>query len=294
MRKNPFAQDMLLTEEELVYVRSEVVKTFLAQVVARKIFPIENAPDHKFYKWYNEELPSEAVIDMDGKAQSDDFPDLEAHDLKWPVIHKEALLNWRDYTISNNGTKLLERTISALTKMVAWAEDRLLISGECLPGWPALGIEGLFTATGRANVAASGVWPTNALDDINLGRSHLEGHGFEGIEPILLGPPAMIKCLDNFMANTDTTYRQALLDNGLISGAIPSSNAYAADCGQDSVVLVIPGVGNFWAAQGVPLTTVTWPDKMGNLHLTVRETITPVIARPTAIYEINTIVCNLP
>lgn len=292
MRTDPFAQDSIVSEEEILYVRNKVVITFQEQLIARKVFSIENVPDKLFYRFYDEEDPSEAVISHTGKPQSDDHPDLEAHDIKFPVIHKEALLNWRETAISqqSGGTKLLDRTIRSLTRMVAEAEDRLLISGECTT-WLALGIEGLFTATGRSAAAQSGNWPANAIADINTGRAALQALGFVAIEPVLIGPPALVKCLDAQMANTTSTYRQFLLDNNLVSDIMESANAYAADCGTDSVVLVVPGEDNFWAAQGVPLTTRMWEDKTGNVYLTVRETIVPVIGRPTSIYEITDIVC---
>jgi len=174
--------------------------------------------------------------------------------------------------------------------MVAESEDRLLISGE-YTGWAALGIEGLFGATGRTNNASAGNWPANAVTDVNVARAALQASGFVGLEPVLIGPPALVKCLDGLIANTGITYRQALLGNGLLSGIIESSNAFAQDGGVDSVVLVIPGQGNFYAVQDLPLTTRLWEDKTGNVYGTIRETITPIIARPAAIAEINTVVC---
>lgn len=292
MRKNPFAHDVgILTEEEILYVENKVLETFRYQLVARKLFPVINAPDSKFYRFYDESDPSEAVIDMDGKAQSDDFPEKTAHDIKRPVIHKEFLLNWRDIDISRRqGPSILDDSIRTATRMVAEVEDRLLLSGECAT-WSALGIEGLATATGRNTDAADGNWPANAVADVNDARALLQADGFVGIEPVLIGPPALIKCLDGAIANTGITYRTFLLDNNLVSAIIESNNVYAADCGQDSVLLVVPGEGNFWAVQGVPLTTRLWEDKMGNVHGTIRETITPIIGRPEAIAEITTVVC---
>jgi uncharacterized linocin/CFP29 family protein len=293
MRMDAFAGDMLLTEEEVLVIRNKVVTAFQEQLIARNIFPVEQVDDGYFYRFYDETEPSEAVISHTGKPQSDDFPDLDQNDITFPVIHKEALLNWRDVQISQQGkgSKLLDRTIRNLARMVAEAEDRLLLSGECLPGWPALGIEGLFTATGRTTVASVGNWPANADTDINAGRAALQALGYVAVEPILIGPPAMIKCLDSQIANTGLTWRSYFLENDLISAAMESANAYAADCGQDSVLLVVPGEDNFWAAQGMGLQTRTWYDKTGNVYLTVRETITPVIGRPTSIYEISDITC---
>jgi uncharacterized linocin/CFP29 family protein len=293
MRKNPFAQDVgVLTAEEILYVENKVLETFRYQLQARKIFPIVGIPDAKFTRYYDEEDPSEAVIDMDGKGQSDDYPEKTAHDLKMPVIHKEFLLNWRDIEISRRqGPSILDDSIRTATRKVAEVEDRLLISGECTT-WNALGLEGLFTATGRFSQAASGAWPANAVHDVNDARAHLQGHGFVGIEPVMIGPPALVKCLDGAIANTGMTYRSFLLQNKLVSAIIETPNAYAADCGQDSVVFVIPGEGNFWAYQGLPLTVRLWEDKVGNCYGTVREAIQPVIGRAISIAEINSVTCS--
>jgi hypothetical protein len=54
----------------------------------------------------------------------------------------------------------------------------------------------------------------------------------------------------------------------------------------------VPGEDNFWAAQGIPLSTRVWEDKTGNVYLTVRETLVPVIGRATSIYEITGIQCS--
>lgn len=292
MRNNPYAKDVgILTEEEILYVEQKVIEQIRYNLVARRIFPVRQVPDSKFYRFYTETDPSGAGIDMDGKAQSDDFPEKTAHDIKRPVIHKEFLLNWRDIDISRRqGPSILDDCIRTATRRVSESEDRLLISGECT-GWGALGIEGLFTATGRGHQAASGAWPANAVHDVNDARADLQAHGFVGLEPVMIGPPALVKCLDGLIANTGITYRQALLDNNLVSGIIETPNAYASDCGVDSVVFVIPGEDNFYAAQGVPLMTRLWEDKMGNVHGTIRETITPVIPRPESIFEIDTITC---
>lgn len=295
MRKNPFATDQgLLTEEELLYIEETVLETFRYELIARNVFPVRNIGQGggaQVYRYYDEEDPSEAAISMTGKAQVEDTPEKTAHDIDVPVIHKEFFLNWRDIASSRRvGPDLIADSVRTATRMVAEAEDRLLISGETT-GWAALGLEGLFTATGRTNNAASGNWPANAVADINTARSALQASGFVGIEPMLIGPPALVKCLDDFIANTAITYRQGLLQNGLVSGIMESANSYAADGGVDSVVLVVPGEGNFWAVQDLPLEVHLWYDKSQNVYGTVRETIAPVIGRPLSIAEINTITC---
>jgi len=296
MRLNPFASDAgLLTEEEMSYIENKVLETFRYQLVARQIFPVVQLGQDggvQLYRHYDESDPSEAVIDMTGKGQSDDHPEKDAHDINIPVIHKEFFINWRDLASSRRqGPGLLDNCIRTATRKVAEAEDRLLISGEC-DTWAALGLEGLFTATGRGSAAQSGNWPANALADINTGRGVLQDAGYVAIEPVLIGPPALVKCLDGAIANTGLTWRSFLLENNIVSDIIETSNAYAEDCGQDSVALIIPNEGNFWAVQDLPLSVNIWYDKGKNVHGTVRETITPVIGRANSIYEITDIVCG--
>ncbi len=295
MRKNPFNIDQgILTEEEMIFIEAGVLETFRDVLQGRNIFPIKNIGQGGgayVYRYYTEEDPSEAQISRTGKGQSDDFPEKIPHDVDLPVIHKEFLLNWRDVAASRRqGSNLIDDSIRTATRMVAEAEDTMLISGEHT-GFAALGLEGLFTSTGRTDNASAGNWPANAATDINVARAALQDSGFVGLEPVLIGPPALIKCLDAFIANTAITYRTALLENGLVSEVMESSRAFAADGGVDSVVLVIPGEENFWAVQDLPLMVRLWEDKVGNVHGTVRETIAPVIGRPNAIAEVNTITC---
>lgn len=295
MRRNPFAADQgLLTEEEILYVEETVLETFRHVLIGRKIFPIRNIGQGggvQVYRYYDEEDPSEAQISMTAKAQTEDHPEKTAHNIDVPAIHKEFFLNWRDIASSRReGPGLIQDCVRTASWVVADAEDKLLISGEHT-GWAALGLEGLFTATGRTNNAASGNWPANAVADINTARAALQDAGFVGIQPIMIGPPALVKCLDGLIANTAITYKQALLNNGHVSAIYESSNAFAADGNQDSVVLVVPGEGNFWAVQDLPLEVHLWYDKSQNVYGTVRETIAPVIGRPLSIAEINTITC---
>lgn len=295
MKKNPFAVDQgLLTEEELLYIDETVTETFRYGLVGRPLYEVKaigQGGGAQFYRWYDESDPSEASITMTGKAQVDDHPEKTAHDLNVPVIHKEFFLNWRDIASSRrDGPSSIDDCVRTATWAVQNAEDRLLISGETV-GWPAMGIEGLFTATGRTTNPASGNWPANAAADINTARAALQTAGFVSIEPVLLGPPALIKCLDAFIANTAVTYRQAFLDNSLISDAIETPNAFAAAGTQNSVVLVVPGNGNFQAITDLPLEVLEWYDKTQNVYGTVRETIVPAIKRPAAIAEISTITC---
>lgn len=296
MRKNPFARDIgNLTEEEMLFVDPLVLETFRDVLQARKIFPVRNIGQGGgaiVYRHYDETDPSEAQISMTGKAESEDHPEKSAHNVNIPVIHKEFFLNWRDIAASRrHGSSLLEDSIRVATRMVAEAEDKLLISGD-YDGWEGLGLEGLFSASDRTNDAsAGGNWPDGSFADVNVARAALQASGFVGLQPVMIGPPALIKCLDGLISNTGITYKQALLENNLLSGVMESSRAYTESGGVDSVVLVIPGEGNFWAVQDLPLEVNLWEDKAKNVYGTVRETIAPIIGRAASIVEINTITC---
>jgi len=293
MKTNPFASDQgLLTEEELLYVETQIVEAIYYETKARDLFPVKTIGQGggvQIYRYYDEELPSEASITMTGKAQTDDHPELTHHDVKIPVISKEFFLNWRDIASSRRmGESLVNASVRTCTRRIAEAEDRLLISGE-YTGWAAQGVEGLFGATGRTNTASVGAWPANAITDINAARAAFDTAGFPDVAPVMVGPPAVIRTLDAFIANTAVTYKQAFLDSGLVSEYIATPNAFAQDGGVDSVVLVMPGEANFKAIQDLPIEVNIWYDKAKNVYGTVRETIAPVISRAESIAEVNTI-----
>jgi len=289
MKMNPFSADVgILTAEEVLYVNKQIIKAIHPKLQARKLFPLVPIEDSKVHRHYIETDPNEASITLDGKAQSFDHPELTAGDVTVPVISKESNLNFRDLNISKkSNTNLLERTIETATYQIATVEDRLLISGD-YTGWAALNIEGLFGATGRLTGASAGAWPANAIADINAGKDALEAAGFDSKEAVLVAPHAILGNLNALVPNTAVTYNRPILED-LIADIIPSTNAFAQDGGVDSACLVIPGRNNFYAVQGEPIHHRLWEDAVGNVTLTIREMIAPVISQPTSIYEITTI-----
>jgi uncharacterized linocin/CFP29 family protein len=104
---------------------------------------------------------------------------------------------------------------------------------------------------------------------------------------VLIGPVAEIKKLDGQLTNTEMTYRSFLLKNGLVSSIIESTNVYASDCGQDSVLLVQPSAMNFDLVQAMQPRVGWWEYKDGNMYGYVRECVVPRIKRPTSIVEIT-------
>ena len=293
MKLDPFSVDAgLLTQEELQYVENGVVQQVFYQTVGRDLFPVVTIGQDggaQFYKYYDQELGAEAQISMTGKAATTDHPEKTLHTKKIPVIDYAGFINWRDYASSKRqGMSLLDDITFAASRRIAEAEDRMLISGE-VTGWAAEGVEGLFTATGRTNNASAGAWPANAVADINTARAALKASGFTNVKPVVVSTPAILGTLDRFMPNTETTYKQAMKNSGLVSEFIETPNAYAADGGVDSAVVCVPGVENFAAVSDLPLTVITKYDSVDSIDITVRETMVPVIKRPTSIAEINTI-----
>lgn len=288
-----FGQDQaILTQEEVKHVRTTVVEAIHHKLIARDYMPVvENPhPGAKFYIYYTETDPSDAIIDMDGVAQADDTPLKTENEVKLPVIYKTALIPWRDVESSSRvGPSLIDDCARTLAWQVADAEDRLLLTGDSA-AWPALNIEGLATRTGRLT-GVGGAWPANAYANINAGRAALQAAGFTEEEPVLIGQPAMVKCLDGLIANTGITYRQSLLDNNVVSEIRESPNLFTAADLATSALLVIPDAANFYMVESLPITVRIWYDKMGSVHMTVREIVAPIIPRPTSIYEITGLTC---
>jgi len=284
----------VLTREEVKYIETRIIEAVHEHLIGRDLFPVVNLSDAgwKFYKYYKMEDMGQAVLSMEGIAQSDDFPIFPYSEVKVPIISKTCMLQWRDVLASRHqGEGLLAQVPRNAARQIAEEEDKLLLTGE-YTGWMALGILGLLRSAGTSSLSL-GAWPANAIADVNAARITLENAGFMNTEPILVGPPALIKCLDRQLTNTDTTYRKFLLDNGLVRAIYETRNLWPADgAAQDSVILTIPGRDNYWMVQAQPPMVHWWDDKAGNHYGTVREAVAPVIARPTSIVEIHTVECS--
>ena len=277
-----------LTYEEIKYVEQTIVEQIHEHLIGRDIFPLVKVPDAGYmdYKYYEELDMGAASISRYGVAQSDDITMYPDHEVTLPVIDKTFYIQWRDILASRHqGPSLLEQYPRNAARQIAEEEDRLLLSGEDT-SWPALGIAGL-RGSAANSIATVGAWPANAVADINAGRIALQAAGFIGEEPIMIGQPGQIKCLDQQLTNTSTTYRQFLLDNNLVRAIYETRNLFNAAGGQTSVLLVIPGKENFYMVEAMPPTVNWWYDKMDNAYGVVREVVAPVIARGASIYEIT-------
>ena len=200
------------------------------------------------------------------------------------------MIQWRDALAARHqGPQLLETYPRNAARQVAEEEDKLLLTGE-YDGWPALGIKGLLQSAGHTNVVDGNFWPTDSILNILEGWGDLQGAGFVGMKPVLIGPPDLIKCLYNHLAGTGISYMKYLLDN-ILAGVYETNSLFATNGVADSVLLVIPGRDNFAMVEAQPPTVHWWEDKAGNMYGTVREVVGPVIFRPESIKEIQNITC---
>ena len=98
-------------------------------------------------------------------------------------------------------------------------------------------------------------WPMELISDINAGRSHLQNNGFF-TDPILVGPPTILRCLDEPIANTETTYRQFLLQNRLL-GAI-------YEIPEQENVMLVTSIDNLSSVHRAAFPTIEIKSKISN------------------------------
>jgi uncharacterized linocin/CFP29 family protein len=199
----------------------------------------------------------------------------------------DFMLHWREVLAGRHSGETLDAANARnAARQVAEEEDKLLLSGE-YTGWPALGIEGLCSATGRSSQASAGAWPANALTDINACRALLQASGYVDVPIAMIGPTAEIKKLDAQIGNTAFTYKTFCLQNNLLAAIYESDSLFAADGGADSIVFCVPGKDNFDLVVAQEIKTFMWQNKNMNLHGKVYEAVVPRIKRPESICELT-------
>jgi len=284
----------ILLREEMEYVDRVIIETIKPALIARQIFPLTKVSDDGGVMWVTtpEEVDmSDASLTLHGAAQADDVSLYWTHEHVVPVIQKNFKIQWRDLAASRRlGQDLYTQQVRQAARKVQELEERLLLTGE-YTGFPAMGINGLLTSAGTS-AAASGNWPANAIADINTARSQLQADGFVGMPFDLIAPPAMVKCLDAQLPQTEITYRMFLLKNRLVNRIFESAYLFAANGGQDSALLIQTSRDNFDLVQAMPPRVGRWEYKDGNIYGYLRECITPRIKREESIYEITDLVCS--
>jgi len=279
-----------LTDYEVNYVETQIVKTVRPLLVGRQLMPARNLAHAGFtkYTFYTENDMGQATISMTGEEQSMDKVDLTEGSVKIPIISKDYNLHWRDVLMRRNqGEDLNTQHAENAARQVAEEEDKLILSGE-YTGWPALGIQGFTTATGR-NEQNGGDWSSTYLTEVSTAKQTLRALGYYGPYKLIL-TSTWYSQLEVLISNTEKWAFQAVGELiGGVENILISDNLYAADGDVDSVVLVDVQPGNFELLVGADITNYLAQLPTMNYQGKVWEAVVPVIKRPKAIVEINTL-----
>jgi len=286
-----------LTDYEINLVETAIVKTVRPKLIGRQLMPIRTLPSAGYtkYTFYKENDMGQATISMTGEEQSMDIVDLTKGDVAIPIISKDYKLHWRDVLKRREGGEDLNtQHAENAARQVAEEEDRLILSGENAT-WPALGILGLLGSCpgvlntnyfNGANWGTATTGPALAVADVAHAKQMLRALGHQGPYKIVM-PSAVYACLETLIANTDKWGFEAVGE--LLGGTeniLVSDNLFAADNGQDSVLLLDVQPGNFELLVGADISNYLAQLPTMNYQGKVWEAVVPVIKRPEAIIEI--------
>ena len=277
-----------LTDDEIEYIEQSIVTTMRPMLVGRTLMPIKTLSNAGFkqYTHYTEQDMGQATISMTGEAQSMDRVELSEVNTKIPIISKDYNLHWRDVLMRRNtGQDLNTQHAANAARQIAEEEDKLILSGE-YTGWPALGIEGLATSTGR-NTTGGGDWSANMVTYVANAKAALRTDGYFGPYKLIVNSTWYAQMEAPFGA-TDRYYFQVVGDLlGGVDNIVISDNLYAADGGTDNALVVDTSPGNFELVVGQD--TTTYLDQLPNMNYQgkVWEAVAPVVKRPEAVCEIT-------
>jgi uncharacterized linocin/CFP29 family protein len=277
-----------LTDYEINLVESQIVKTIRPLLKGRTLMPTRALPNAGLtkYSFFTETDMSQAILSMTGEEQSMDTVDLNESHVHIPIISKDYNLHWRDVLARrNNGEDLNTQHATNAARQIAEEEDKLIITGE-YTGWPALGIEGLATATGR-NTEAGGDWSATYLADVSDAIDELQTDGYFGPYKLILNSSwyAQLRVL---VGTTDTFAFQVVED--LLGGPgsiIVSNSLYESDGTQHNALVIDTTPGNFELLIGADVSNYLAQLPTMNYQGKVWEAVVPVIKRPDAICEIT-------
>jgi len=280
-----------LTTAEVNYIRSQVIKAAWPNLVGRTLMPTKNLGSMGYMKetYYTETDMGQATISMFGEEKSEDKVALTEHTVNIPIISKDFRLNGRDIEAARLGNRDLNTQFAEnAARQCAEEEDKLILTGE-YSGWPALGIEGLASATGR-NTMAGTAWITNYITIVAAAKAMLEADGHFGPKKLII-PSAWSAYLDALVANT-AILKRTVIENllGGPSSIVVSESLFApADGVQDTMLLVDTSPDNFELVVAEDYRTVG-PDRQPGEDIykgKVRVVVAPMIYRPTAVCEVT-------
>jgi len=278
-----------LVEEEWQELDEAVVRAAQRVMVGRRILPVFNLESIGVMQVQWDEMAelSEGTLSMYGETPAEDIITYERKTLAVPILHKDFRIHWRDLEASRRfRTPLDTANAESAALKVAQLEDAIILHGE-ITNWPALGIEGLTTATGRNTEASAGAWGTspNAVTDVKDAMEELIVDHFHGPYDLILQPSAYLAA-HTFIGDTAVMQIDKIRD--LIKGNVyVTPEIKAADAGTDSAVLIESGRANADLAVASDIRTYYSQLKDMNHFFKVYSAVVPRIKRPTAICEIT-------
>jgi uncharacterized linocin/CFP29 family protein len=286
-----------LTDYEINQIETQIVKTVRPMLIGRTLMPTRQLPSAGFtqYTFYTENDMSQANISMTGEEQSMDVVDLTESHVHIPIISKDYHLHWREVLRRrDSGEDLNTQHAENAARQVAEDENRLIITGENTAGtvaaWPALGIQGLATATGR-QTQAGGDWdaapPAGAMAYISLAKQLLRAAGYEGPYKVIMRS-AWYAQLENYIANFDKTLLEMAGDIvGGTQNLLISDDLHTAAGLNTNALVISTEPNNFELLVGADISNYLAQLPTMNYQGKVWEAVVPVIKRPAAIVEIT-------
>jgi len=278
-----------LVEEEWAQIDEAVVRAATRVLVGRRllpVFPLESVGVMEV-QWDVQAELSEATLSMYGETPAEDVITYERESLIVPILHKDFRIHWRDLEASRRyGRPLDMANAESAALKVAQLEDALILHGE-ITNWPALGIEGLTTATGRNTEDSSGAWATqpNAVNDVKDAMEELIVDNFYGPYDLVLQPSAYLAA-HTFIGQTDVMQidkiRQLIKGNVYVSPEVKASDGTTG-----SAILMETGRVNADLPVAQDIHTFFKELKDMNHFFKVFSACVPRIKRPTAICEIT-------
>jgi len=278
-----------LTDDEIEFIENAITTTVRPLLVGRTLMPTRTLANAGFrnYTFYTEDDMGAATISMTGEEENQDAVSLDEKNVKIPIISKDYTLHWRDVLSRRNfGQDLNTQHAANAARQVAEDEDMLILSGETAL-WPALGIEGLASATGR-NTEAGGDWSANMITYVAAAKDELRTDGHYGPYKLIVTGTFYAQ-MEAPYSTTDRYYLDVVGD--LVGGkqnVLISNSLYAADDGvADSALLLDVSPGNFELVVAQDVSTYLQQQANMNYKGKVWEAVVPAIKRPTAICEIT-------
>jgi uncharacterized linocin/CFP29 family protein len=288
-----------LTDYEVNQIETQIVKTVRPMLIGRQLMPsrVLASAGTTQYTYYTENDMGQAMLSMTGEEQSMDAVDLTEGHVHIPIISKDYMLHWREVVKRrDSGEDLNTQHAENAARQVAEEEDKLILTGE-YTGWPALGILGLLTSCPGANAVAGQDWTVaagagvvNAVEDTAHALQHLRAAGHQGPYKMIM-PSAVYAYLEALFPTPSDKWGFEGVGE-LIGGTqniLISDNLFAAAGSQDSVLLLDVQPGNFELLMGADITNYLAQLPTMNYQGKVWEAVVPVIKRPYAIAEINTV-----